>query len=125
MSIKLTKFARKLREDSTEAERLFWSRVRSHRLLQLKFKRQQPIGNYIVDFICAERSLIVELDGGQHASSESDKARDAWLKEQGFRVLRFWNNEVLTNTDGVMETVAKYLSPSPQPSPIQGEGVEK
>jgi len=123
MSTKLTEFARKLREDSTDAERLFWSRVRAHRLYGFKFKRQQPVGPYIVDFVCAERSLIVELDGGQHADSDTDRTRDDWLANQGYRVLRFWNNDVLTNMDGVIETIMKYLTPSPQPSPIKGEGV--
>jgi len=120
MSIKLTEFARKLREDSTDAERLFWSRVRARRLCGLKFKRQEPVGPYIVDFVCAERSLIVELDGGQHADSDADRTRDAWLTSQGYWVLRFWNNDVLTNMDGVIETIMKYLTPSPQPSPIKG-----
>jgi very-short-patch-repair endonuclease len=123
---KRTKFARELRENSTDAERLFWSRVRDRRLDGHKFKRQHTIGPYIVDFVCAEQMLVVELDGGQHADSMSDKARDARLMAEGYRVLRFWNNDVLLNIDGVIETVLKNLrQPSPQPSPSKGEGVQK
>jgi very-short-patch-repair endonuclease len=113
MTTKLTEFARELRENSTDAERLFWSRVRAHRLHGFKFKRQQVVGPYIVDFVCVDARLIVELDGGQHASDESDRVRDARLKGQGYRVLRFWNTEVLMNIDGVIETVLKSLRPSP------------
>jgi len=122
MVANLTAFARELRDRSTDAERLFWSRVRAHRLSGFKFKRQQPIGPYIVDFFCSDANLIVELDGGQHATDADDSIRDAWLNGEGYRVLRFWNNDVLTNVDGVIETVMKYLTPSPQPSPIKGEG---
>jgi len=125
MTTKLTKFARELREHSTDAERLFWSRVRAHRLLGHKFKRQQPIGSYIMDFVCVEARLVVELDGGQHAASKRDQIRDAQLTEKGHRVLRFWNNDVLMNIDGVVETVVKNLGPSPQPSPTTGEGVKR
>jgi very-short-patch-repair endonuclease len=72
----------------------------------LKFRRQQPIGNYIADFVCFERRLVIEVDGGQHASAEDrDKERDDWFDKQGFRVLRFWNNEVFKNTDGVLEKI--------------------
>ena len=125
MTEKLTEFARELRGRSTDAERLFWNRVRAHRLCGCKFRRQQPMGRYIVDFLCSEAKLIVELDGGQHAESKVDEIRDAWLRNEGYRVLRFWNNDVLINLDGIMEEVMKYLSPSPRPSPIEGEGVRK
>jgi len=123
MKHRLTRNARKLRTHSTDAERLFWSKVRAHRLLGYKFKRQQPVGSYIVDFICSEWSLIVELDGGQHAMSETDVLRDSWLRTQGFQVLRFWNNDVMTNIEGVLEVVIKQLRPSPLlPDPLpQGE----
>jgi very-short-patch-repair endonuclease len=93
----------------------------------MKFRRQEPIGSYIVDFVCFEKRLIVELDGGQHQQQISgDKQRDAWFASQGFRVLRFWNNEVLTNIDGVLTQIFQicYESPSPQPSPIKGEEVK-
>ena len=125
MTAKLTSFAKDLRDNSTDAERLFWSRVRAHRLNGQKCKRQQPIGEYIVDFVCLESKLIIELDGGQHAASDADRRRDTWLRCEGFRVLRFWNNDILTNIDGAIETVLQYLTPSPQPSPLKGEGVRE
>jgi very-short-patch-repair endonuclease len=115
--------ARMLRKQSTDAERLFWSRVRGHRLNGYKFKRQHPIGCYIVDFVCIEVRLVVELDGGQHAKSNADKTRDAQLRNQGYRVLRFWNNDVLSNIDGVVEQLIENLRPSPLPSPKTGEGL--
>jgi len=99
----------------------------------LKFKRQKPVGRYIVDFICHERRLIVEVDGGQHAQqTDDDHERDTWLREQGYRVLRVWNHEVMQQLDGVLERLPLIaLSPSP-PSPLprfggegQGEGVSK
>lgn len=95
--------ARSLRQEQTPAELKFWYAVRDRRLEGLKFRRQVPIGNYIADFLCSEHHLIVELDGGQHADSVvRDGKRDAWLIEQGFTVLRFWNHEVLTSMDGVI-----------------------
>jgi very-short-patch-repair endonuclease len=106
--------AKRLRTNSTDAERLLWSRLRAHRLQGFKFKRQQPLGNYVVDFVCFEAHLVIELDGGQHLlAKEEDKARDAWLASMGFRVLRFWNNEVLENLEGVLTRIAGFLSPSP------------
>ncbi len=108
-----TQFAKELRTRSTDAERLLWSKVRAHRLYGFKFKRQQLIGDYIVDFVCFEAKLVVELDGGQHADSTSDSYRDNWLRSRGYKVLRFWNNDVLTNIEGVVEVVLRYLSPSP------------
>jgi very-short-patch-repair endonuclease len=75
----------------TDAERRLWYRSRAHRFLDLKFKRQAPIGPYIVDFICFEHKLIIEVDGGQHAESEADRRRDEWLRSEGYLVLRFWN----------------------------------
>ncbi len=119
----LTSNAKRLRTDSTDVERLLWSRLRAHRLLGWKFKRQQPIGRYIVDFVCFDAKLVIELDGGQHAdTSDTDATRDAWLDCQGLRVLRFWNNDVLSNLDGVLATIAAHLPPSPLPSPTRGEG---
>ncbi len=118
----LTFRARNLRADSTDAERLLWRRLRAHRLNGFKFKRQQPIGRFIVDFVRLQAKLIVEVDGGQHTAAD-DHARDAALVPCGFRVLRFWNNEVLTNIDGVVQRISDSLPPSPPPSPIKGEGV--
>ena len=98
--------ARQLRRNSTAVERLLWRRLRFWQVDGYKFRRQQPLGVYIVDFACLQRRLIIELDGGQHAQEANyDAARDAWLREQGFTILRFWNNDVLKNIDGVMEMI--------------------
>ncbi|MCH8998490.1 MAG: endonuclease domain-containing protein [Proteobacteria bacterium] len=103
-----TNRARTLRRRSTDAERLLWHHLRGRQLAGLKFRRQHVLGPYIVDFICLERNLIIEVDGGQHAvQPERDARRDAWLAEQGYRVLRFWNHEVHGNIEGVLETVAE------------------
>jgi very-short-patch-repair endonuclease len=108
----------------TEAEKRIWSRLRAHRLHGASFRRQIPIGRYIVDFICLEARLIVEVDGGQHAENARDKVREAWLRSQDFVVLRFWNNEVLSNIEGVMEKIAETLPASPptQTHPRKGGG---
>ncbi len=98
--------------------------LRSQRLGGLKFKRQEQLGDYIVDFVCFGARLIVEADGGQHAESDSDVVRDAWLTEQGFRVLRFWNNDVLGNPEGVARMILDAAQPPlPNPSPARGEGL--
>jgi very-short-patch-repair endonuclease len=89
----------------------------------IKFRRQEPIGDYIVDFVAFENRLVIEVDGGQHAEEEKDKdiLRDAWLSKQGFRVLRFWNNEVLQNLEGVLETIrVNCLRHPPLTPPIKG-----
>jgi very-short-patch-repair endonuclease len=117
-------FARAMRHGPMDAERKFWWRVCDRRLGGYKFKRLFLIGRYIVDFVCLEHSVIVELDGGQHALQISyDRVRGAFLKAPGFHVLRFWNDDVLTNMDGVPEGVLMVLrqSPSPLPSPPKGE----
>jgi very-short-patch-repair endonuclease len=107
-----------MRKDWTKAEDVFWFNVRARRLNGYKFRRQHLIGPYIVDFVCLRAKLIVELDGGQHAlQQEYDRERDAFLKKQGFRVLRFWNTELLTNRDGVLETVLRELQSVGAPSP--------
>ena len=82
---------------------------------EVKFRRQAVIGRYIVDFACFEKKVAVEVDGGQHCQSQQDTARDAWLNSQGFKVLRFWNNDVLANRDGVLEEIEKYLKIPPPP----------
>ena len=84
----------------------------------LKFRRQQPIGNYVVDFICLEKSLVIEVDGGQHAGNKKDEERDAWLKSEGFKVLRFWNNEVLNNMEGVSEMIRGNCLRHPPLNPL-------
>lgn len=103
-----TILSRKLRNNLTEAEKYLWYVLRAENL-GVKFRRQAPIGNYIVDFVCYEKKLIVELDGGQHYGSVDDKIRNEWLSSQGFTVLRFWNNEVLENRDGVVQKIIEYL----------------
>jgi very-short-patch-repair endonuclease len=104
-----TRRARTLRHASTDAEKKLWNRVRARSLGGHKFIRQEPIGPYIVDFVCRERRLVIEVDGGQHATDPRDVARDRWLAEHRYRVLRFWNNDVLRNIDGVLETIALAL----------------
>ena len=104
-----TERARLLRQNSTNVERRLWYRLRSRSINGHKFVRQEPIGPYVVDFICREKRLIVELDGGQHADSQRDRVRDKWLVDHGYRVMRFWNNDVMRNMDGVLETIAMAL----------------
>jgi very-short-patch-repair endonuclease len=107
----------------TEAEKRLWSMLRDRRMPSFKFKRQFVIAPYIVDFVCFERRLIVEADGSQHAESEYDRRRDAFLRSQAFSVLRFWNNDVLENASGVFEAnYAELTSPSPSPSHAGGLG---
>ncbi len=117
--------ARALRQDMTEAERRVWQILRSQQITGYKFRRQVPIGRYIADFVCHEARLIVEIDGGQHdRSSPPEAERSEFLQTEGYRILRFWNNEVLANLDGVHKAIADELaaSPPPKPSPIKGEG---
>jgi very-short-patch-repair endonuclease len=113
-----------LRRDSTDAERVLWRHLKDRRLEGLKFRRQHPVGPYIVDFVCPERQLIIEVDGGQHADSVSDEKRDAALQARGFRVLRFWNPQVLKELEGVLTTIAlAATAPHPDPLPAsRGEG---
>ena len=115
--------ARRLRRDQTDAERALWFRLRDRRLEGLKFRRQAPIARYIVDFCCEESHLIVELDGGQHAIDETrDTKRTEELEAMGYLVLRFWNNDVLTNTDGVVQSILESLNQQPvvppHPNPL-------
>jgi very-short-patch-repair endonuclease len=103
----------------TEAEKKIWYRVRDKRL-RVKFRRQQPIGNYVADFVCFEKKLVIEIDGGEHFERNRDKIRDKWFQEQGYKVLRFWNNDVLRNTDGVIQVIIKEISPAPLSPPLKG-----
>ena len=103
----LTSNARKMRKLPTEAERVMWRLLRNEQLDHMKFRRQTPIGPYIADFVCFDRKLIVECDGGQHADSAHDAKRDAWLRSQGFTILRFWNGEVIENPRGVLDTILR------------------
>ena len=113
---KMTKIAKRLRKNMTDAEKLLWSKIRN-RQLGVKFRRQQPVGRYIVDFICFEEQIIIEVDGGQHSQNKEDEIRDKWFMAKGFKVLRFWNNDVLRNVRGVVEDIREeLLSPSLNPS---------
>ncbi len=107
------KFAKKLRHEMTDAETKLWQQLRAHRFENFKFKRQQPIGRYIADFVNLEQRLIIEVDGSQHDGSRRDEIRDSWLKDQGFRILRFWNIDVLTNMEGVIQAIHAALKESP------------
>jgi very-short-patch-repair endonuclease len=97
--------ARRLRSDQTDAEKKLWWRLRNRQIAGCKFVRQEPIGPYICDFVCREQRLVIEVDGGQHADSATDKVRDQWLVSHNYRVMRFWNNDVLGNIDGVLMTI--------------------
>lgn len=102
--------ARYLRSNLTEAEQKLWHHIRRRQIFGYKFRRQRPIGPYIVDFICLERKLIIEVDGGQHQmQSERDNRRTQWLEAEGYQVLRFWNNEVQSNTDSVLMQIIDAL----------------
>jgi very-short-patch-repair endonuclease len=119
--------ARRLRSNQTDAEIRLWYQLRSRRFRAYKFRRQHPIGRFIVDFACIAQRLVIEVDGGQHQDqTAADRARDSILCVIGFRVLRFWNNDALSNTESVLEEIAKCLDPpalTPGPSPADaGEG---
>ncbi len=108
--------AKSLRIAMTDTEHLLWQQLRAKRFAGYKFKRQQPLGMYIVDFVCFEAKLIIELDGSQHqVASQQDTKRDCWLNTQGFRVLRFWNNEFLQNREGCLESILVELQRHPLP----------
>ncbi|MBV9627670.1 MAG: endonuclease domain-containing protein [Xanthobacteraceae bacterium] len=104
-----TNRARELRRNSTRAELRLWQKLRSRGVDGHKFVRQEPIGPYVADFVCRKARLIIELDGGQHADSTRDAIRDRWLVDRGYRILRFWNNDVFTNIEGVWLTIAAAL----------------
>jgi len=104
---KKTGFARKLRRDMTDAERRLWHALRNRRISEAKFRRQVPVGPYIADFLCVAARLVIEVDGGQHV--EDGPRRTSYLESQGYRVIRFWNNEVLANLDGALERIVEEL----------------
>ena len=116
--------ARELREQMTDAEVRLWFRLRANQIGGHHFRRQVPVGPYVVDFLCAKAQLVVEVDGSQHQTPlNHDEARTAWLRARGFRVLRFWNNEVLAQTEGVLEKIRLVLLETPPyPPPQAGAG---
>jgi len=120
----LLHFARKLRKEQTDAETKLWHMLRDRRLAGKKFRRQHPIPPYVVDFFCNEERLVIEIDGGQHAKAkERDEARTAFLEKHGYRVIRFWNNEVLKETEAVLERIWRELNRPSPPAPLpEGEG---
>ena len=106
-----TERARELRKGQTEAEKLLWKHIRNRQLSGYKFRRQYPVGHYIVDFVCLSIQLIIELDGSQHMNNESyDERRTQYLNARGFKVVRFWNNDILIQTDSVLEALSLTLS---------------
>jgi very-short-patch-repair endonuclease len=130
----LTGVARQLRARMTDAERKFWFALKDRRFAAFKFRRQVPVGPYIADFLCFEKRLIVEVDGGQHADSVRDAERDNWLAQNEFQVLRFWNSDVLQNLEGVLTSLSEQLDRTPHPSsrlretppsPARGEGKKR
>jgi len=121
--------ARELRIVMTDAERRLWATLRGRRLRGYKFRRQHPVGPFILDFVCIEHRLVIEADGGQHSDNATDDHRTAWLSRRGWRVIRFWNNEILSNTEGVQEAILEALAltsahvqKAPSPSRFRGRG---
>jgi very-short-patch-repair endonuclease len=118
-------FAKNLRRNQTKVEKILWSKIRNRQIEGVKFRRQEPINGYIVDFVCLESKLILELDGGHHNNIQRkiyDKLRTSSLNHIGFKVLRIWNSEIIGNIDGVLEYIRTEVKTSSQPSPIKGEG---
>ena len=118
---RLIALAKNLRRQSTDTERVLWSYLRAKRMGGIKFKRQQPIGNYIVDFVCFERKIIIELDGGHHAQEDQllkDSERDRWFKKQGYETLRFWDNDVLKNVKLVLDVIWDKCLKHPPHNPL-------
>ena len=121
------KLQRRLRNSPTEAEHRLWQRLRGRQIEGCKFRRQHPYGDFILDFACLERGVVVELDGSQHGgASDRDATRTLALEAGGFTVLRYWNNEVFENIEGVLESIRRCLkgraTPSPPNPPLEGEG---
>jgi very-short-patch-repair endonuclease len=121
-SILASKVQRLLRKNMTDAKIALWRRLRLQQIAGYKFRRQHPFLDYVLDFVCLEKMLVVEVDGGQHAECAHDEVRDRRLQEAGFRVLRFWNNQVLHEIDGVVEVIWQALcgetSTPPHPLPV-------
>ena len=108
MNSRLTKNAKKLRKNATQAEKLLWGKLRSRQIAGVKFRRQQPVEKYIADFVSFEKRIIIELDGGQHANQKDiDNERDQFFSENGYTVLRFWNHEVFLKLEAVLETIKR------------------
>jgi very-short-patch-repair endonuclease len=128
VSLKQRSRARSLRRDTTDSERIIWNAVRAHRMHGASFRRQTPIGPYIVDFVCHEANLVIEIDGGQHFEPEHikrDARRDAFLSSKGYRVLRFNNHDVMSNRQGVLETIAAAVTLAPSPPLPRTRGRER
>jgi very-short-patch-repair endonuclease len=104
-----TLISRKLRTNQTDAETKLWNRIRNRQINGDKFVRQEPIGRYICDFVCREKLIVIEVDGGQHSESVRNEVRDRYLNAQGYRVMRFWNNDVLSNIEGVLTVIDDEL----------------
>ena len=118
MALRSTALARNLRRKATDAEKAMWRLLRNRQLAGCKFRRQVPLGDYIVDFVCYERDLVVEIDGGYHQMRTTEDAeRTACLESQGFRVVRFWNNQVLSEPEAVLEAILLELQREDSPSP--------
>ncbi|HHJ17769.1 MAG TPA: endonuclease domain-containing protein [Gammaproteobacteria bacterium] len=111
--------ARHLRNRGSDAEQRLWQRLRNRQVCGAKFRRQHPIPPYIVDFVCLEKRLVIEADGGQHLEQQGhDEKRTAFLETQGYRVLRFWNDEILRQTEEVLEVIFRALNETPHPNPL-------
>ena len=119
-------WAREMRHGMTDAEALLWTLLRNRRIADAKFRRQHPVGRYILDYYCVENKLGIELDGGQHGVAvDYDQRRDDWLRAQGILMLRFWNNQMLTETEAVMEAIYQAIvSPPPQAGEVRVRGVQ-
>lgn len=121
MGLNLTETARTLRRDMTNAEILLWRHLRAKQFHGLKFRRQEQIGRFIADFVCYETKVVIEADGSHHATEKlKDSERTEWLNSQGFTVLRFWNNEILTNISGVLEMIRSACNPPTPTLPHNG-----
>jgi len=121
-----TAIARRLRRNETEAEKKLWQALRARQFLGLKFRRQSPVAGFVADFLCEERRVIVEADGGQHAENQADLERTARLRAAGYEVIRYWNNDIMANLEGVLEDlrgrmVAIANGGTPHPTLSQGE----
>lgn len=122
----LMQISKELRQKQTEAEKTLWFKLRDRQLDGAKFRRQHCIGSYVVDFTCLEKKLIIEIDGGQHnqtSTKDNDEQRTQWLEAAGYHVMRFWNSEVLQNTEGVLEKIRELLRQKRHPhltSPLKG-----